>query len=58
MQAGDLPWEVVCRSVVDGISLVLHMTRVEGRRAVEEGLLLRGWQVEDNAWVTEPAVAA
>ena len=55
MQAGDLPWEVVCRSVVDGISLVLHMTRVEGRRAVEEGLLLRGWQVEDNAWITKPA---
>ena len=53
MQAGDLPWEVVCRSVVDGIALVLHMTRVEGRRLVEEGLLLHGWQAEDNAWLTE-----
>ena len=53
MQAGDLPWEVVCRSVVDGITLVLHMTRVEGRRLVEEGLLLQGWQAEDNAWLTQ-----
>ena len=53
MQAGDLPWEVVCRSVVDGIALVLHMTRVEGRRLVEEGLVLRGWQAEDNAWLTQ-----
>ena len=53
MQAGDLPWEVVCRSVVDGIALVLHMTRVEGRRLVEEGLLLHGWQAEDNAWLTQ-----
>ena len=53
MQAGDLPWEVVCRSVVDGIALVLHMTRVEGRRLVEEGLLLQGWQAEDNAWLTQ-----
>ena len=53
MQAGDLPWEVVCRSVVDGIALVLHMTRVEGRRLVEEGLHLQGWQAEDNAWLTQ-----
>ena len=53
MQAGDLPWEVVCRSVVDGIALVLHMTRVEGRRLVEEGLILQGWQAEDNAWLTQ-----
>ena len=28
MQAGGaLPWEVTCRGVVDGISLVVHMTR-------------------------------
>ena len=52
MQAGDLPWEVVCRGVVDGIDLVLHMARIDGRRVVEEGLLLHGWQVEDNGWVT------
>ena len=34
-------------------ALVLHMARVEGRRLVEEGLLLRGWQAEDNAWLTQ-----
>ena len=54
MQAGGLPWEVVCRSVVDGISLVLHMSRLEGRRAVEEARQLRGWRAEDNAWLTNP----
>ena len=56
MQAGDLPWEVVCRGVVDGISLVLHMARVDGRRFVEDALFLRGWQPEDNAWLTESAM--
>ena len=34
-------------------ALVLHMARVEGRRLVEEGLLLHGWQAEDNAWLTQ-----
>ena len=34
----DLPWEVTCRGVVDGISMVIHMTRREGRRYVEEAL--------------------
>jgi len=53
MQAGELPWEVVCRSVVDGISLVLHMTRVQGRRYVEEAIALRGWNAEDEAWLTD-----
>ena len=38
---------------MDGIALVLHMTRVEGRRLVEEGLVLHGWQAEDNAWLTQ-----
>ncbi|MXX77351.1 MAG: CpaF family protein [Holophagales bacterium] len=54
MQAGELPWEVVCRSVVDGISLVLHMTRVQGRRYVEECIALRGWNPEDESWNIEP----
>ena len=30
----DLPWEVTCRGVVDGISMVIHMTRREGKRYV------------------------
>ena len=42
MQAGGaLPWEVTCRGVVDGISLVVHMTRRRGRRFVEEALRVR-----------------
>ena len=52
MQAGDLPWEVVCRSVVDGISLVLHVSRISGRRAVEEALYLTDWRPKDNTWLT------
>ena len=32
---GELPWEVTCRGVVDGIAMVIHMTRREGRRFVE-----------------------
>lgn len=54
MQAGELPWEVVCRSVVDGISLVLHMTRLKGRRYVEEAIALQGWNPEDESWLIEP----
>ena len=54
MQAGDLPWEVVCRGVVDGIALVLHMARSAGRRCVEEGLEVHGWRAEDNTWLTDP----
>ena len=53
MQAGDLPWDVVCRGVVDGIAMVLHMARAGGRRVVEDGLELTGWRAEDNTWLTE-----
>ena len=53
MQAGGLPWEVVCRSVVDGISLVVHTSRIGGRRAVEEVRELQSWRAGDNAWITE-----
>ena len=55
MQAGDaLPWEVTCRGVVDGISLVLHVTRREGRRFVEEALEVRGYDAATGRWITEP----
>lgn len=57
MQAGELPWEVVCRSVVDGISLVLHVTRLHGRRYVEEAIALRGWNADDESWLTEQVAA-
>ena len=51
---GDLPWEVTCRSVVDGIQMVVHMTRRAGRRFVEEALFVRGYDAEKNSWVTDP----
>ena len=54
MQAGGLPWEVVCRSVVDGIALVVHTSRIAGRRAVEEVRLLDDWEAADNSWHTTP----
>ena len=55
MQAGGaLPWEVTCRGVVDGISLVIHMTRRRGRRYVEEGLRVQGYDAAANRWCTEP----
>ena len=52
---GDLPREVPCRGVVDGISMVIHMARREGRRFVEERVAPRfvlkcvsseGWHVQ------------
>ncbi len=49
----DLPWEVTCRSVVDGIQMVVHMTRREGRRFIEEALLVRGYSAEENHWLTD-----
>ena len=54
MQAGDaLPWEVTCRGVVDGIALVLHVTRRNGRRFVEEALDVRGYEAATGRWLTE-----
>ena len=38
---GDLPWDVTCRGVVDGISMVIHMTRADGRRFVEEAAFVQ-----------------
>ena len=55
MQAeGALPWEVTCRGVVDGISLVLHITRQRGRRFVEEAIQVQGYDAATGRWVTEP----
>ena len=34
----DLPWEVTCWHVVNGIQMVVHMTRREGRCFIEEAL--------------------
>ena len=55
MQAeGALPWEVTCRGVVDGISLVLHITRQRGRRFVEEAIQVQGYDAAKGRWITEP----
>ncbi len=51
---GELPWEVTCRGVVDGIAMVIHMTRSDGRRFVEEALLVEGYDAPQNRWLIEP----
>ena len=47
---GDLPWDVTCRGVVDGIAMVIHMTRREGRRVVEEAAVVNGYDAGTNQW--------
>ena len=51
---GELPWEVTCRGVVDGIAMVIHMTRRKGRRFVEEALFVEGYEAAENRWLIEP----
>ena len=51
---GELPWEVTCRGVVDGIAMVIHMTRREGRGFVEEALLVQGYDAPQNRWIIKP----
>ena len=51
---GELPWKVTCRGVVDGIAMVIHMTRREGRRFVEETLLVEGYDAPQNRWLIKP----
>ena len=50
---GELPWEVICRGVVDGIAMVIHMTRREGRRFVEEAAYVKGYDAKENSWEIE-----
>ena len=47
---GELPWEVTCRGVVDGIAMVIHMTRHKGRRFVEEAVFVKGYEAKENQW--------
>ncbi len=57
-QAADaLPWDVTCRSVVDGIALVLHMTRRGGRRVVEETVAVEGYDASGGRWRTRDLAA-
>ena len=34
--------------------MVIHMTRSDGRRFVEEAAFVKGYQAADNRWLTEP----
>ena len=54
----DLPWEVTCRGVVDGISMVIHMTRREGKRYVEEALHVSDYDAAKRRWHYRPVVFA
>ena len=54
----DLPWEVTCRGVVDGISMVIHMTRREGKRYVEEALHVGDYDAAKRCWHYRPVVFA
>ena len=51
---GDLPWEVTCRGVTDGISMVIHMTRRDGKRYVEEALHVGDYDVDKRRWHYRP----
>ena len=51
---GRFPGEVTCRGVVDGIAMVIHMTRREGRRFVEEALFVKGYEAAENQWDIQP----
>ena len=51
---GDLPWEVICRSVVDGIAIVIHQTRRDGRRYVEEALMVGDYDIAKRRWHYRP----
>lgn len=57
MQAGgNLPWEVVCRGVVDGIDLVIHITRRHGRRFVEDAIRVSDYAAEERRWAYRPVL--
>ena len=49
-RGGELPWDVTCRGVVDGIAIVIHMTRREGRRFVEEAAVVHGYDAGTTTW--------
>ena len=39
---------------VDGIAMVIHMTRHEGNRFVEEALFVQGYEARENRWLIQP----
>lgn len=54
MAEGGLPWEAVCRSVVDGISMVVHITRREGRRYVEDAISVGSYSLDKKRFTWKP----
>ena len=55
---GGLPWEVICRSVVDALTMVLHMARRDGRRYVEDAIFVEGYDSRLERWYFKPAVGS
>ena len=53
-EGAALPWEIICRSVVDGIAMVVHMARKEGKRFVENAILVKSYDVRTQRWQYEP----
>ena len=52
-EGAALPWEVICRNVVDGIAMVVHMARKGGRRFVEDAIFLESYDVRTQRWQFE-----
>ena len=50
---GRLPWSVTCRSIVDGIRMVVQMTRRRGLRFAEEALFVEGYDAATDCWDVE-----
>ena len=55
---GGLPWEIICRSVVDALAMVLHMARRGGRRYVEDAIFIDGYDSKLERWYFKPAVGS
>ena len=55
---GELPWEVTCRGVVDGIAMVIHMTRHEGRRFAEEAVFVQRLRSQGKPMAHSAGLAA
>ena len=51
--AGRLPWSVTCRSIVDGVRMVVQMTRRRGLRFAEEALFVEGYDAATDCWDVE-----
>ena len=39
---------LMCRGVVNGIAMVIHMARADGRRVVEEAAFVNGYDAGTN----------